>query len=260
MEETTRKAAEKAFVSFKEGLVVWATLVAVLLGALAIFAPLGASYVEKYLARQEQQDLEQKVEKKVGELYDSRLKTLSDEVEKLKSQQKAGPGGESRRKTLGMSDDHSRFMNLAEEVARGSNCVRRSVGAVVVRHGQVVSKGWNGLPGSVGNCRDAGCPRCINGGDTGSGYENCLCIHAEQHAIADAARLGVSTEDSTMYVNLRPCMQCLAIAKAAGVRRVFFHGADWKYPDETEAAYSALASQFEAFGCVDVKEQAELAG
>ena len=97
MEETTRKAAEKAFVSFKEGLVVWATLVAVLLGALAIFAPLGASYVEKYLARQEQQDLEQKVEKKVGELYDSRLKTLSDEVEKLKSQQKAGqaasPGG-----------------------------------------------------------------------------------------------------------------------------------------------------------------------
>jgi dUTPase len=99
MEETTKKAAEKAFVSFKEGLVVWATLVAVLLGALAIFAPLGASYVDRYVARQEQReaDLEQKVEKKVEEQYDGRLKALSDEVEKLKSQEKAGqavsPGG-----------------------------------------------------------------------------------------------------------------------------------------------------------------------
>lgn len=63
-----------------------------------------------------------------------------------------------------------------------------------------------------------------------------------------------------MYVNLRPCMQCLAIAKAAGVRRVFFHGADWKYPEDTEAAYSGIAIQFEAFGRLDVKEQAELTG
>ena len=89
MEATTKRAADEAFVSFKKGLVVWATLVAVLLGALAIFAPLGASLVEKYVTRQEKQDLEQKVEKKMRETYDSRLKTLSDEVEKLKNHQKA---------------------------------------------------------------------------------------------------------------------------------------------------------------------------
>jgi dCMP deaminase len=159
-----------------------------------------------------------------------------------------------------MHHDHSRFMNFAEEIARRSNCVRRSVGAVIVRHGQVVSKGWNGLPGRAGNCGDAGCPRCINGGDTGSGYENCICIHAEQHAIADAARRGVNTEDSTMYVNLRPCMQCLAIARAAGVRRIFFDGEEWKYPEETEAVYATLASEFEAFGRVDVEAGSELPG
>lgn len=148
--------------------------------------------------------------------------------------------------------DHSAFMRIAEDVASMSNCIRRSVGAVIVRKGQVVSKGWNGLPDTSGNCRDGGCPRCINGGDTGSGYENCICIHAEQHAIADAAIRGISTNNSTMYVNLRPCMQCLAIAKASGVRRILFGGVDWKYPEEIEAVYTKLAGEFEVFGRVDV--------
>lgn len=156
--------------------------------------------------------------------------------------------------------DRGVFMKMAEDVAGLSNCIRRSVGAVIVRQGQVVSKGWNGLPESSGNCRDAGCPRCITGGDTGSGYENCICIHAEQHAIADAARRGVSTENSTMYVNLRPCLQCLATARASGVRRIFFDGEEWKYPEEIEAVYAKLAGEFEAFGRVDVEEGAELAG
>jgi dCMP deaminase len=145
-------------------------------------------------------------------------------------------------------DDHGTFMAMADETARRSNCVRRSVGAVIVGQGRVISTGWNGLPDSPGDCREAGCPRCINGGDTGSGYENCICIHAEQHAIADAARRGVSTDGCTMYVNLRPCMQCLAIAKASGVRRIFFHGEDWKYPEEIEAVYQRLALEFNAFG------------
>src|SRR5947209_18300751 len=149
--------------------------------------------------------------------------------------------------------DHSAFITMAEDVARKSNCIRRAVGAIIVRKGQAISTGWNGLPNSSGNCREGGCPRCINGGDTGSGYETCMCIHAEQHSIADAARRGVSTEDSTMYVNLRPCLQCLAIAKASGVRRIFFHGEDWKYRKEVEAVYQIFAAQFEAFGSVDVK-------
>lgn len=93
METTAAKAAEKAFVTFKEGLVVWATLAAVLvtvlLAALAIFAPLGASAVDKYIAGREsrQTEMEQTVEKKVEERYETRLKALSDEIEELKRTQ-----------------------------------------------------------------------------------------------------------------------------------------------------------------------------
>ncbi len=86
MDAMTAKAAEKAFVSFKEGLVLWATLVAVLLALLAIFAPLGASYVEKYVVAREQREtqIEQAVEKKLEERYENRLKALSDQVEELR--------------------------------------------------------------------------------------------------------------------------------------------------------------------------------
>lgn len=91
MEATAAKAAESAFVSFKNGLVIWATLVAVLLAGIAIFAPLGASFVDRRLAIHEQRDrqleqlqLEQTVEKKLEERYETRLKALSDQVEELK--------------------------------------------------------------------------------------------------------------------------------------------------------------------------------
>jgi deoxycytidine triphosphate deaminase len=86
MEAMTTKAAEKAFISFKEGLVVWATLVAVLLALLAIFAPLGASYVDKYVASREQRELqiEQAVEKRIEERYENRIRALSDQIEQMR--------------------------------------------------------------------------------------------------------------------------------------------------------------------------------
>jgi dCMP deaminase len=144
-------------------------------------------------------------------------------------------------------DNHQAFLAIANNVSRRSNCVRRSVGALIVREGQVIAEGWNGVSESHKDCREAGCPRCINGGDTGSGYEMCICIHAEQRAIGDAARRGVSTKDSILYVNLRPCLQCLAIAKASGVREVFYCGQDWNYSDEIEGIYRTLSDQFDSF-------------
>jgi dCMP deaminase len=146
--------------------------------------------------------------------------------------------------------DHDILMAMANEVADRSNCVRRHVGAIVVRDGQTISMGWNGVSEAHRNCREAGCPRCIAGGDTGSGYETCICIHAEQCAIADAARRGISTEGADLYVNLRPCLQCLAIAKAAGIRRIYF-GETWTYPVEIEAVYGKLTDEFDAFSRID---------
>jgi hypothetical protein len=99
MEATAEKAAETAFVSFKNALVIWATLAAVLLALLAIFAPLGASYVDKYVVARDQRELqlEQTVEKKIAERYEARLKALSDQVEELKrnTAEKSGHGNPS---------------------------------------------------------------------------------------------------------------------------------------------------------------------
>src|SRR6202035_5046720 len=92
--------------------------------------------------------------------------------------------------------DQQAFMAMANDVAHRSNCVRRDVGAIIVRNGEIIATGWNGVSESHRDCREAGCPRCISGGDTGTGYEECICIHAEQRAIADAARRGVSTANT----------------------------------------------------------------
>jgi len=140
----------------------------------------------------------------------------------------------------------SQFMLLASEAAQRSNCIRRSVGAVVVRDGNVLVKGWNGVSHEK-DCGEAGCPRCIQGGDTGSGYENCICVHAEQRAIAEAASRGIVIEGATLFVNLRPCLQCLAISKAAGISGVVFSGEDWNYPPDLEKIYQKLARQFAFF-------------
>lgn len=139
------------------------------------------------------------------------------------------------------------FMQLARRAALNSNCIRRSVGAVIVVDNEVVASGWNGVEGRSGSCREAGCPRCIEGGLTGSGYERCICIHAEQKAIAAAAAAGSSTEGAALYVNLRPCLQCLGIMKAAGIKAVYFDE-DWTYSDDLERLYRAMSRQFEYYG------------
>ena len=154
-----------------------------------------------------------------------------------------------------MSASHEHFMSLANRVASESNCIRRSVGAVIVVDGLVITEGWNGVPGDYKDCREAGCPRCIQGGETGRGYDTCICIHAEQRAVSDAAKRGVSVKDSILYVNLRPCIQCLVIAKSSGVREVYYSGKDWNYSAEIEAAYRRLADQFDSFSRVPLLGQ-----
>lgn len=146
-----------------------------------------------------------------------------------------------------MPSDHNLFMQAAREAATRSNCIRRGVGAVIVRNGEVLSSGWNGVSDSYSSCREAGCPRCIEGGTTGTGYEQCICLHAEQMAIGDAAARGVCTRNSTLYVNLRPCLQCLGILKAAGVRSIFFDE-DWNYSGQFEPIYQEQAAEFDFFG------------
>jgi dCMP deaminase len=108
------------------------------------------------------------------------------------------------------------FMRIAREVATRATCLRRSVGAVIVRDRRILSSGYNGSPPGQPHCYEVGClmeeGRCIR------------TLHAEQNAIIQAALHGVSTEGATLYGTCRPCHVCARMIVGAGIRRVVFAG------------------------------------
>jgi len=143
---------------------------------------------------------------------------------------------------------HSDFFDLARQAGEKSNFASRHVGAVFVSQGVVLAEGFNGVSARFNDCISAGCKRCKTGGSVGVGYDNCICIHAEQRAIGSAAAIGTALTGATMYLTLRPCLQCLLLIYAAGVRQIMYLQ-EWKYPDDREASYQALAARFDVFEC-----------
>ena len=136
---------------------------------------------------------------------------------------------------LSMSERESRpswdeyFTEIANLVAKRSTCLRRHVGAVLVRHKHILSTGYNGAPSGLEHCLDVGCLREELGIPSGAQQEICRGIHAEQNAIIQAALHGVSTEGSTLYCTNQPCTQCAKMLINAGVKRIVYAG---EYPDE----------------------------
>ena len=100
------------------------------------------------------------------------------------------------------------FMALANVVASRSNCSRRHVGAVVVKNRHILSTGYNGTPYNVKNCFEGGCPRCSGKTKSGTHLDECLCVHAEQNAICQAAQHGHAIDGATAYVTISPCLTC----------------------------------------------------
>ncbi len=141
---------------------------------------------------------------------------------------------------------HSDFFDLARQAAGKSNCASRHVGAVLVSQGVVLAEGFNGVSSRFDDCIAAGCKRCKAGGSVGVGYDNCICIHAEQRAIGSAAAIGTALSGATMYVTLRPCLQCLLLVYAAGIRQIRYLQ-EWRYPDDRETSYQTLAARFDTF-------------
>ena len=115
-------------------------------------------------------------------------------------------------------------MELANVVATRSNCSRRHVGAVIVRNRHILSTGYNGTPYGVKNCFEGGCPRCSGDTKSGSNLEECLCVHAEQNAICQAAQHGHAIEGGTVYVTISPCLTCAKLLVNAGIREVVYSG------------------------------------
>ncbi len=140
-------------------------------------------------------------------------------------------------------DDY--FLKIAREVAERSTCLRRKVGAVLVRDKRILTTGYNGAPHGIAHCAEVGCLRDKLGVPSGERHELCRGLHAEQNAVIQAAVHGVSADGSTLYCTNHPCSLCSKMLINAGVERVV---AEEGYPDK-------LAGEFleEAGIAVEVK-------
>lgn len=134
------------------------------------------------------------------------------------------------------------YTGIAQVVSSRANCLRRSVGALIVVDRRIISTGYNGTPFGVKNCNEGGCTRCASDVPRLSGYDWCLCVHAEQNAITLAARQGTATDRAILYVTLRPCFNCLKEALQAGIREIVYDQ-PFDYSDEIEEAYQTLLAQ-----------------
>ena len=91
------------------------------------------------------------------------------------------------------------FMDIAHVVARRGNCSRRRVAALLVRDRRIISTGYNGTPRGITNCFEGGCARCAGDAPSGTALTECICSHAEENAITQAAYHGISVKDAVLY-------------------------------------------------------------
>lgn len=115
------------------------------------------------------------------------------------------------------------FMEIADVVAKRSNCVSRKVGAVITVDNQIVATGYNGAPKGLHHCVDAGgCLRKLNKIESGTRQEVCRAAHAEQNAIISAAVKGVSIKGGTIYTNTYPCSICTRMIINAEIKKIVY--------------------------------------
>jgi dCMP deaminase len=113
-------------------------------------------------------------------------------------------------------------MEITHLVARRSTCLRRQVGAVLVKEKNILATGYNGAPSGVAHCLEAGCLRERLNIPSGERHELCRGLHAEQNAIIQAARHGTNIDGSTLYSTTMPCMICSKMIINAGIRRIVY--------------------------------------
>lgn len=123
-------------------------------------------------------------------------------------------------------------MRMAALAASRSTCLRRRVGAVIVKDRMVLSTGYNDTPRGLPNCGDGGCARCASGVPSGQALDTCLCLHGEQNALIQAAYHGVAVAGATIYITHQPCLTCAKMIINAGIRRIVIGG---DYPDPLAA-------------------------
>ncbi|MDX2500408.1 MAG: cytidine/deoxycytidylate deaminase family protein [Deltaproteobacteria bacterium] len=114
------------------------------------------------------------------------------------------------------------FMNITNLVAQRSTCLRRAVGAVLVKDKRILSTGYNGAPANLKHCAEVGCMREQMGIESGKMHELCRGIHAEQNAIIQAAYHGVSVKGAVVYCTNQPCSICARMIINAGIEKIYY--------------------------------------
>ena len=126
------------------------------------------------------------------------------------------------------------FMEIASIFANHSSCVKRKVGAVLVKDLRILSTGYNGTPSGFCNCdevfknptdlKDGTLPNGIK--ITHHDFAEQFEIHAEQNCLSFAAKNGVSTKDCTLYITTAPCVNCAKIIISSGIKKVIYNEID----------------------------------
>ncbi len=121
------------------------------------------------------------------------------------------------------------FMELTHLIATRSTCLRRKVGALIVKDKRILCTGYNGAPKNLPHCLDIGCLREKLHIPSGERHELCRGLHAEQNAIIQAATFGISIQESALYTTHYPCSLCIKMILNAGIRKIIYHQG---YPDD----------------------------
>lgn len=121
------------------------------------------------------------------------------------------------------------FATLARQVSTRTTCLRRAVGAVVVKDNRILATGYNGVPAGMKHCRQTGCLREKMGVPSGERQEICRGLHAEQNAIIQAARYGIDISGAKIYITTQPCITCAKMLVNAGISEIIYAN---PYPDE----------------------------
>lgn len=123
----------------------------------------------------------------------------------------------------------SYFMEIARIVSMRSTCLRRHVGAVIVKDKRILATGYNGAPSGLKHCLEVSCLREKLKIASGERHELCRGLHAEQNAIIQAAYHGVSINGAHLYCTHLPCSICIKMLINAGIQEVYYEEG---YPDE----------------------------
>jgi dCMP deaminase len=114
------------------------------------------------------------------------------------------------------------FMGITKLVATRSTCLRRQVGATLVKDKRILASGYNGAPSGLRHCEDVGCLRANSSVPSGERHELCRGLHAEQNLIIQAAYHGISIKDAILYCTNKPCVICTKMIINAGIVKIYY--------------------------------------